>query len=125
MRSVDVDCDSKIDFKEFAGRFEVVFTRVASEANGTSDMDTSSSRNLDDWTLRSFSRIGQALLKKGGDLASAFKAFDTDGDKNVNFEEFVAGVDKLKLSPPFKKTELKKVRRGGEYSLVIAHSVNT
>jgi hypothetical protein len=64
MRSVDVDKDSKIDFKEFAGRFEVVFTRVADEASGKgSSMDrTGSNAGLDEWTLKSFSRIGQALL---------------------------------------------------------------
>ena len=34
---------------------------------------------------------------------------DTDGDKTVNFEEFASGVEKLKLSPPFRKEELRKL----------------
>jgi Ca2+-binding EF-hand superfamily protein/diadenosine tetraphosphatase ApaH/serine/threonine PP2A family protein phosphatase len=96
MRSVDVDNDSKIDFKEFAERFEVVFNRVNGE---------SAAADLDDWTKASMQRIGTALYAEYGDqtggIAQAFAAFDQDSNKLISFEEFAQGVANLNLLPAF------------------------
>ena len=98
MRSCDVNGDSKIDFEEFAGRFQVVFERVAAKEEGGAQ----AVKPLDDWAKESFSRIGAALYAKfDGHLTGAFEEFDSNSDKQVDMEEFCNGVKSLELDPPF------------------------
>eukprot|EP00936_MAST-01D_sp_MAST-1D-sp1_P002439 g2439.t1 len=102
MRSCDVNNDSKIDFDEFAGRFEVVFERVAA-ASGSAHPD------LDEWTEQKLHQIGSALYSKFESLPEAFRKFDTDNSQDISFSEFESGIQALELDPAMTTEDLQRV----------------
>jgi len=99
MRSVDVNNDSKIDFQEFAERFQVVFDQMANHGL----------MHLDDATLEILNRIGTAMYSKFENLEITFENFDTDKSGDISFDEFIQGLETLELNPKISPEDARSV----------------
>ena len=55
-------------------------------------------------------KLGDALFKKGN-APQVFADLDINGDGNLSFEEFKAGIEKLNLKPPVSDADIKKIMK--------------
>ncbi len=124
MSSIDKDRDAKIDFKEFAERFQVVFTRIKDGNNaytteqllrmedgegGAEAFEMPSGIEVDAWTRKALNTVGTALFSGKANPARVFAKIDVNNDGELSPDEFKGALDRLDLETPFTDEEAKRI----------------
>lgn len=126
MRSIDKDRDAHIDFKEFADRFQVVFTRIKdgnkafvtgqlveggaqAEVEGFAPGPGADGIEVDAWTKAALQRVGAEFFKSKANPARVFAKIDSNNDGELSPEEFANALDSMALDPPFTPEESRKL----------------
>jgi Ca2+-binding EF-hand superfamily protein/diadenosine tetraphosphatase ApaH/serine/threonine PP2A family protein phosphatase len=97
MRSADTNNDSKINFEEFKGRFDVVFVQM------------NEAEDLGEWEKERMIQIGAALGQRGSKLAAAFKTAAKDAQNALTLEQFSLTLLEAKLEGISTKEEAMRI----------------
>ena len=118
MNATDKDKDAHIDFREFADRFQVVFTKTKHKQDtmlGKTEGARAKAREkiatLDKWTAETLNRVGKVLFKEGKIAPQVFADIDTDGDGVLSENEFYKALKKLTMDPPLKREEIQRLMK--------------
>lgn len=89
MRSIDVNNDHSINYKEFVNRFQLSFE--ACKGN------TMVSQITDPWLNDVVKRIGEKMIQEYVSVENAFKEIDADHSGLIDDSEFMTAIKKLDL----------------------------
>eukprot|EP01029_Cantina_marsupialis_P027812 TRINITY_DN774033_c0_g1_i1.p1 TRINITY_DN774033_c0_g1~~TRINITY_DN774033_c0_g1_i1.p1 ORF type:complete len:845 (-),score=296.42 TRINITY_DN774033_c0_g1_i1:323-2857(-) len=105
MRSIDTNDDGKIDFGEFANRFQVVFTRMQRDrvvmklTKSSIEADaTMEAAEEDMFVTDALNKIGRAIKSQRHSITRGFAAFDVNKDGQISTEEFTTALKQLGLT---------------------------
>lgn len=89
MRSIDVNGDHSINYKEFVDRFQVTFEQIKGTGN--------TNQITDPWLNTIIKKIGEKMILQYTTVEKAFEEIDTDRSGLIDDNEFMTAIKKLEL----------------------------